>query len=138
MGDWKRGRRKPNQVSYLEIARNVSKDTEFTILQVQKILKLCLAEYENQIRLGHNVSLNNLGYIRGRWRKPHRTRWGGMTSGYYALNFKFTSRIKRFMHDLDEEGDFDLPFVDEYQDGVVTENGILRKKREEEEFLKNF
>lgn len=130
----KRGRRKTNRMSVDELSYFVHKKSKYSRDDCRYIIRLFLQEIETQIKNGHNIALGSIGYMDARWCPPHNTRFGVMTKGHYLIRFKYTNRFKRFMRGM-EEGDFDYPYLDMYPDGIVTENGILRKRREDEEFF---
>lgn len=132
------GRRKENRVKAAEMAANVARRTGYKYDDTTAICRAFLKEIFNQIENGRCIKLGFVGSIDARWVKPHRVGKNGsmMKNGCYVLRFKFTEAMKRKVRQLNE-GDFDYPYVDMYEDGIVTENGIQRAKREEEEFLKN-
>lgn len=130
----KSGRRKTNRMSVDELSYLVHKSTGYTRDDCRYIIRAFLQEIENQIKNGHNIALGMLGYMDAKWCKPHLTKYGSMARGHYLMRFKYTRRLKQYIKGL-EEGDFDYSYIDEYPDGIVTENGILRKRREDEEFF---
>lgn len=122
--------RKRNMVSMDKIGRNVAMKVGIDNNTCRTICRAFIKELENQIKDGHIVSLGRIGYMEAKWYEPH----GCIKSGHYRMQFKFSSKLKRFVRGM-ENGDFDLPYVDMYQDGIVTENGILRKRKEDKEFF---
>lgn len=129
------GRRKSNRVSMDKIALAVARKTGYGADDCRNICRAFLQEIESQIKDGHNITLGRIGYMDVRWINPHPAGKNRvMTKGHYTLRFKYAIRLKRFIRGM-EKGDFDFPYVDMYPDGIVTENGILKKRREDEEFF---
>lgn len=142
-------RRKANRMSTTELSRlayqrnkdNIKALKNLQYIEYRDLYQLYqiifrdfIKELEIQFKNGHHIALGNIGYIYGSWREPHPTRSGTITKGYYWARMKFARRLKMYLKGL-EKGDFDLEYIDEYPDGVVTENGILRKRREDAEFF---
>lgn len=128
-------RKKANRVSIDTMAQNIAKGSPYKADDCRNIIRMFIKEIERQIKDGHNVALGRLGYMDARWVKPHPVgKHRTICKGHYVMRFKYAIRLKRFIRGL-EEGDFDYPYVEMYPNEIVTENGILRKRREDEEFF---
>lgn len=130
------GRRASTRVSLTDFIGDISKELNYEVKQ-EIIFKVVRAYYKvvvHEISLGHSVNIGNLGYINIHWMPPHNTRSGTWTTGNYRLNFKWRESVKRLIRGS-EYGDCTKIWKDEYEDGIVTENGIERRIREDEEFF---
>ena len=139
-------RRKANRMSIADLARESYKknardfmakyDVNYrTGAEIYKnVFRDFIQELEIQFKNGHHIALGTIGYIYAGWHKPYECKNGRKVKGYYHARMRFARRLKMYLKGL-EEGDFDLEYIDEYPDGIVTENGILRKRREDAEFF---